>query len=735
MRPQAKIPLIATVVIALAVTASAESIRIGGVDGLDPHGTEQSIPVALALSGGGARGLAAIGVLKALEENNISVAAVAGTSIGGIVGGLYACGYRADAIKQIVREIDYSTLFRNEPSRRSMLLTRRRDRDRHLLSMRFDGFRPQIPHALTSGQELASLLTSLTNKATYRAGGDFSRFTIPFKTVCTDIVSGEEVVLSDGSLADALRATMAFPLAFTGVDREDRWLMDGGMLVPVPVDIVRAMTDSVKFVLAVNCASALRTRDEIISPVDLADQVTTIMTVDKLMTQLSHADFVIQPTLGSIMSGDFAERDSIIDRGYAAAVAVMDSLKLMIRRQLDTTEMAIQRVSVVGDDDRFTSSAQSALSGRKFGRRALTEALQQLCRDNNLFQLDAGIVPDTIYPVSATKSVQAVVLTLTPRANLDDRTLRWVVNGNTVFDDSTLMAQVQGHDSIVTPEALRRRLDRIVNLYQVENYDLADIRATSIDFDHQVVTVDLDEAIVRRIDVSFNQRSRDWLVRSYFPLKAGAPYSTLQANRGLNDLYGTDLFDRVTVSLLPHDSGAIVDIGVRERKYTQARVGWHWDDTYQSEEFIEILDDNVAGIGMEYLLHARYSDDRQHYFAELKADRIFKTYLTAQLRLYHAMLDRTTFTPKGEPTGIREERETGAYLRIGQQIHRLGAVTVGLQFDKINLDGDQVGEFGSFNLRTLTFESLVENLDRVPFPNSGKRSLLDLRFAGKVSRR
>jgi outer membrane protein assembly factor BamA len=220
-------------------------------------------------------------------------------------------------------------------------------------------------------------------------------------------------------------------------------------------------------------------------------------------------------------------------------------------------------------------------------------------------------------------------------------------------------------------------------------------------------------------------------VRSYFPLSVGKPYSTSRANRGLQDLYGTDLFDRVTLTLLPRDSGAIVDIGVRERKYTQARLGWHWDDTYQSEEFLEVLDDNVAGIGIEYLLHARYSDDRQQYFGELRADRIFKTYLTSQMRLFHSLLDRTTFSLQGKPEGIREEKRTGAFLRVGQQIHRLGMVTAGLQFEEIDLDGDQIGDYSSFSLRTLEFESMVETCDRVPFPETGEKHLVDLRFAGK----
>ena len=101
--------------------------------------------------------------------------------------------------------------------------------------VRLDGFHPKIPQGLTSGQLLTSLLSSLTSRAMYQSGGDFSKLTIPFRAVTTDVVSGQMDVLSSGSLADAMRATMAFPLAFTGVEDGGRLLMDGGMVAPVPV--------------------------------------------------------------------------------------------------------------------------------------------------------------------------------------------------------------------------------------------------------------------------------------------------------------------------------------------------------------------------------------------------------------------------------------------------------------------------------------------------------------------
>ena len=239
----------------IAVTSgwtAPDTLRIGGLSGADPDLQAESYPILLALSGGGARGLASIGLLQAFEEKNIKVAAITGTSMGGIVGGLYACGHSPEELKKIIQAIDFTTLFTNTPARSSMFLTQRQERDRHLVSLRFDGLRPHIPQGLTAGQRLTSLLTSLTAKANYRANGDFTRLPIPFKTITTDIVHGRMEVMSSGSLPDAMRATMAFPLAFTGVERNGMILMDGGMVAPIPVEQVKAMCDSVSLVVAVN---------------------------------------------------------------------------------------------------------------------------------------------------------------------------------------------------------------------------------------------------------------------------------------------------------------------------------------------------------------------------------------------------------------------------------------------------------------------------------------------------
>ena len=715
----------------VCTVAGNDRIVVGGLEGIDPDIPQPNHRIGLALSGGGARGICAVGILRAFEERGVEVVALAGTSIGGIIGGLYACGYSPDELEVIIGELDFSFLISNRPQRSSMFFTQRQAQEKYLLSVRFDGWRPQLPQALTRGQQITSLLTRLTTPANYLAGQDFTRFPIPFKTVGTDIITGKLVVLSSGSLADAMRATMAFPLAFTGVERGNSLLMDGGMLLPVPVEIVRDMVDSTTLVVAVNTTSPLAPREQLISAVDIANQVSTIMTADKLVDQLALADLVVSPVGDETSSIDFESADSLVELGYHAGLAMADSIiRLSDNRPVPTCQ--VQQVQVVCDDSLVRERIEQAGFAQPFTHQQLVAALQTLVRTEPIFQLTADLIPvrpDSIEGVSG-KPIVNLQLSVVLRPLVTDLTLRF--EGNTVIDDSTLALQCDFVDHRLSISALRRGLDRIVNLYRVEGYDLADIRQVRMDFDRSEITINIDEAIVRRIDISRGLRSRDWLIRSYFPVKRGQPFSLEKASQGLSDLHGTELFERVTFDLVPVNGAANMTIRVKEKKYSQLRVGWHWHDEYQTEQFLELLDDNINGMGLEFLTHLQYSRDRQSYYTGLRLDRIFLTYLTARLRIFYDGLDRKLFDGNGDVVGFRDEDRWGGAFYVGQQIARLGQVRVGVSIEHVELFDHEAGVSDKFGLRTLHLESVIESFDRYPFPMTGKKHRFDLRFAGKL---
>ena len=711
---------------------AGETIVVGGLDGIDPESDNEPLEVKLALSGGGARGLASLGVLRAFEEREIEITAIAGTSIGGVIGGLYACGYRSEELTAIIQRFDFGSLFSNQPPRTSMLVTQRQGRERHLLSIRFDGYTPQIPQGWTSGQEMTSLLTFLTSKRNYLAGGDFNLFPIPFRAIVTDLVSGEEVVLDHGSLADAMRATMAFPLAFTGIEQGTRILMDGGMVTPVPVDVVRQLVDTKTIVIAVNTTSPLRDREELTTPLDIASQVTSIMTADKLADQLDRADFVIAPCPDNYSMMDFRDQDSIIEIGYHYGQKAADSIISLLQSRADTTAYSIDRLNVITDNRQLADNVSTRLLGRTLTRRQLLSELKRVTREHDLFDLTAEIEPDVNTTVGGNQAGNSVQLTVELHEPLQSSDVTFRLIGNSIYDNHILAGELVTGDSILDRYSLKEGLNRLIGLYKADGYDLANISEVAIDWKNYMITITIDEAIIRRIDVKHNRRTKDWLVRSYFPLEKGEPYSTRKASKGIANIYGTDLFERVTLDLMPWDSGGILTIGVKEKYYTQLRLGWHWHDEYESEEFLELLDDNIFGIGMEYLIHGQYGHDRQNHFTELRAHRIFSTYLTAQIRLYHNRIDRAIFDGGKTALGIREEKRYGGLIRVGQQIARLGTVSGGLTFEEVRSTDTRHGTEEKFGLRSINLQSLVETFNRMPFPQTGKKHLFELQITGKA---
>ncbi|MFQ5498989.1 MAG: patatin-like phospholipase family protein [Candidatus Zixiibacteriota bacterium] len=705
--------------------ATADTIVIGGLDGGQNYVQDDQYPVLLALSGGGARGLAAIGILKALEDRRIRPTAIAGTSMGAIIGGLYAAGYSADDLSSILRSTDFHSLFSNAPLRRTMFVTQRERRDRHLISIRFDNFVPHLPRGITAAQKLTALLTRLTARANYFSGGDFSKLPIPFITIATDIVSGEEVVLDHGSLADAMRATIAFPLAFTGVEENGRLLMDGGMLIPVPVELVREMSDSVRFVIAINTATSLRSLDELVTPVDVAAQVTTIMTADKLKAQLQAADYVITPDLRGVQTTDFHLQDSIIQLGYNAGLAAADSILNLLSAPESAPDYVIASVEPNHADSAIIGSLREELAGRTLSRQALTASLQSVFREYSLFELKARLT--TIDSVDHGYRLITSASQLPP-----SRDILFQFEGNKAFSDSTLRSRIVDMPAPFTPAALSESLDSVISLYRESGHDLAYVRDVRLGAGDTTLSITIDEGIIQKIETRHRTRTRSWFLLSRFPLHVGQPFSSRRGARGVADIFSTDLFDRVSLDLKKKDGGPIVQIGVDEKPHTQLRLGWHWDDRYRSEEFVELVDDHVFGIGLEILAHAQFAPDRQDYNLSYQVDRIWSTYLTAGGSIYYRRLDRQLYDGDGDAVGFREEDRAGFVVTLGQQIARFGTVTGGLiieeldQLDRTTYQSETVG------LRKLFLQSLVETFDRTPFPMFGKKHLFEVQFAGKL---
>jgi len=288
------------------------------------------IKVGLVLSGGGARGGAHVGVLKALEELDVPIDYIAGTSMGAIIGGFYAAGFSAAEIEQILNEMDWNRAMSDSPDRSDRTMRKKEVEAEFLIPYRvgYNDGRFQAALGAIQGQHLDQVFQRILHSGA--RSNSFEGLPIPFRAVATDLVTGEEVVLSSGSLADALRASMSVPGVFAPVRIDGRILVDGGMSNNLPVSVVREMGADI--VIAVDISSQLLKEEELTSVLSVTEQLTNFLTRRTTQLQiesLGPGDVLIVPPLGDFSAADFDEAAQIVPLGYQATMEQQAPLAAM----------------------------------------------------------------------------------------------------------------------------------------------------------------------------------------------------------------------------------------------------------------------------------------------------------------------------------------------------------------------------------------------------------------------
>lgn len=280
--------------------------------------------IGLVFSGGGAKGFADVGVLKVLEEAGIPIDYITGTSIGSIVGGLYAIGYDAKTLESIVSKQDWAGLLSNSVKREFIPTVLKEEQTRYLLSLPIETNKINIPLGVLNGQNVMELFTYLTYG--YHDVPDFSKLPIPFKCIATDISSGEEVVLDHGFLPKAMRASMAVPAVFSASEIDGRKLVDGGLVNNFPVDRCREMGADI--IIGVDIQDGLLSKEKIKSIPDVIAQLTTLMAIERSNKNKNSVDILIKPDLTGYTGASFDTESAnvLMKRGEYAAQMVLPQL-------------------------------------------------------------------------------------------------------------------------------------------------------------------------------------------------------------------------------------------------------------------------------------------------------------------------------------------------------------------------------------------------------------------------
>jgi NTE family protein len=312
--------------------------------------TEEAVDrprIGLVLSGGGARGAAHVGVIRVLEELNIPVDYIAGTSMGSIIGGLYASGLSSDEIEDALKTMDWDSVFSDRPPRVERPFRRKRDDDLYLVKAKpgFNDGELRFPSGAIQGQKFDLALRQLVLHVS--TVNDFDALPIPFRAVASDIGTGKPVVLAGGDLAMAMRASMAVPGAFAATEIDGHVLVDGGITNNLPINVVREMGADI--VIAVDISTPLAPPEDVHNILQITAQLTSIMTranAELQIASLNQRDILIVPELGTISSADFDRAVEAIQAGRTAAEA---------------KQAALASLSVAAGEFQFLAGARNVL--------------------------------------------------------------------------------------------------------------------------------------------------------------------------------------------------------------------------------------------------------------------------------------------------------------------------------------------------------------------------------------
>ena len=321
--------------------------------------SKNNFKVGLVLSGGGAKGMAHVGVIKMLEKAGVQIDHIAGTSMGAVIGGLYAAGYNAKQLDSIVKATDFDNLLQDDLPRSAKTFYERDDAERYALTLPFDQFKIDVPQGYSKGQNYYNLLSKLLVHVSDIK--NFNALPIPFACVATNIETGDPVTLDKGYLPQAIGASAALPSVFNPVTINDTILVDGGVSNNYPVEILREK--GIDLVIGVDVQDNLRERKDLASFSNIMIQINNFKTIEAMVSKKKLTDIYLKPNIQEYGIVAFDEINEIIVKGEQAAVQNMALFSAIAKKQKTKKTLHKSHIKPV---DSIKINAVSFLGNKKY---------------------------------------------------------------------------------------------------------------------------------------------------------------------------------------------------------------------------------------------------------------------------------------------------------------------------------------------------------------------------------
>jgi NTE family protein len=678
--------------------------------------------ISLALSGGGARGFAQIGVLKAFEEYGIPFDIIVGTSIGSVIGGLYASGYSAYELDSIIKNTDWDNLLSldRETNRRELFIDQKITEDKAIFSLRLKGLKPIIPNSIYNGEKLANYLNLLSIQSPIHTYDGFSNLKYNFFAVSTDLISGNPVIFNSGSISQAMRASSSVTFLLPPVKVDSLTLVDGGLIADIPSKIASGMSD---YTIAINTTSGLHSSEELQYPWLIADQIVSISMRLLNEEQLKIANFVITPKITK-SANDFTNIGSLIEEGYQSTLLVIKKLKEKIDSlyylKFEGKEYFIK--NIISSKD--TSEEENQILLKYFQKDSVSNFeiladLNKLFASGNYNDLKAEIKEYQGY------STIKFIKEYNPQIKNINYSGINIISHTKV--DSILNYLL---NKPYNAKKLSEALIEILRTFRKEGYSLAELDSTSFDEHNGRLFLKFSEGIISDIKIEGNNSTSPSIITREFPLRIGDYFYYKDVERGLTNLRSTNLFEDIDLTVKKVNRKNIVILKVVEKISSLIRFGFRTDNERKAQISVDLRDENLFGSGTEIGLLFYGGTRNLAYILEHKSNRIFNTYLTYKINAYYKTDDYYNY--KDDPTktgnsfssiitGEYRQIDYGGSLSLGSQVERFGNLIITGKYQLEETKNTQNTPVDPFKIKVVSIKisSTIDTQNKYPYPEKG----------------
>lgn len=694
-----------------------------------PFGIEQKIPlnnptVGIALSGGGARGFAQIGVLKALLEKDINIDIITSTSMGSIVGGLYSMGYSIQEIDSMAKNIDWDEFIKlnSKTDRNDLYVDQKITEDKAIFSLRLNGLKPVIPTSLNDGEKISNYLNLVTLKAPIHIDSTFDELKTKYRAVCTDLLSGKPIVLNSGSLSQAMRASASVSFLLSPIHLDTLMLVDGGLIANIPVTYAKDL--GAEYIIAVNTTSKLHKKEDLDLPWIIADQVVSIPMKELNNLQLNKANLVISPDLDRHLAADFTNIKKVIDKGYETAKIKLEGLK----KHLDSLS-AIKLAGKYKSYKNLTLNNEPTIEEKNF--------YNTFSSSKSFTNIDLALYIDSLYSTSNYKNIKAEIINDDNKSVLNiiseknENITNIIVKG--ANDTNKYFIQTSLADIVLKPfnaEKLLNGIIKTINYYRNKGLVFTEIKNVKFDSKTGTLSLEFNLGEISDIIIDGKTKTNKEITLREFILDDNNLISFNDLEKGINNLRNSNFFENIVVSHKHINDKNYLNINLNDKQSSLLSFGFRVDNENKAQFSLDIRDINFLGTGTELGLLASLSNRRRSYILEHRANRLFDTYLTYNINLFYNFNDVFSYVENPTVTQTRFSRSIngeyrqifyGVSVTVGTQVKKFGNVTLTGKYevDEIKIKSGNFVIPGKDRLVNIRLQSTIDTQDKYPYPTKG----------------